>query len=118
MTGTDLGPQKSITALTFALLKDMGWYDVDDTFNDTTNYGYKLGCSFFNDACNSTENFSKYFCNPASYVNVSECSTTFTGKAVCSSIPGLMADGCGIFAEYFACVDPDSVGDFYKLYTL
>ena len=51
MTGTQLGSRKSISSLTFALLKDMGWYDVDDTFNDTTNYGYKKGCPFFTDAC-------------------------------------------------------------------
>lgn len=98
MTGTDLGPQKTITAVTFALFKDMGWYGVDDTFNDTTNYGYNLGCEFFNKACYSTTlNLPKYFCNPANYVNVSECSTTFTGKAYCNSATALMADGCGIF---------------------
>lgn len=70
MTGTKLGPQKPFTALTFALLKDMGWYGVDDKFNDTTNYGYQKGCSFLTDACYATTPDSKYFCNPASYVNV------------------------------------------------
>ena len=44
MTGTALGPQKSFSALTFAMLKDMGWYEVDDSFNDTTNYGFNKGC--------------------------------------------------------------------------
>jgi len=71
MTGTDLGPQKIITAVTFALFKDMGWYGIDDTFNDTTNYGYNMGCSFFYDACYGTTSYPKYFCNPTSYVNVS-----------------------------------------------
>lgn len=71
MTGTELGPQKIISALSFALLKDMGWYGVDDSFNDTTNYGYQKGCSFFYDACysNSTT-FPKYFCNPTAYSGV------------------------------------------------
>lgn len=54
MTGTELGPQKGISGATFSLFKDMGWYDVDDTFNDTTNYGYKKGCSFYTDACYAT----------------------------------------------------------------
>lgn len=42
MTGTQLGPQKGFSGLTFALLKDMGWYEVDGSFNDTSNYGYRL----------------------------------------------------------------------------
>ena len=41
----------------------MGWYDVDGTFNDTMNYGYKKGCSFYTDACFPTMSVSKYFCN-------------------------------------------------------
>jgi hypothetical protein len=44
MTGTSLGAQKGFSGLTFAILKDMGWYTVDDTWSDTTNYGYHLGC--------------------------------------------------------------------------
>ena len=40
MTATQLGAQKGFSGLTFAILKDMGWYEVDDSFNDTTNYGY------------------------------------------------------------------------------
>lgn len=96
----------------------MGWYGVDDKFNDTTNYGYQKGCSFFFDACYSANSDSKYFCNPSNYVNVTECSTTFTGKALCKNDAALMADGCGIFAEYFNCVDPNSLADFYQSYTL
>ena len=44
MTGTELGAQKAFSGLTFAILKDMGWYGVDDTYNDTINYGYMKGC--------------------------------------------------------------------------
>jgi len=33
MTATSLGSVKGFSGLTFAALKDMGWYDVDDTFN-------------------------------------------------------------------------------------
>jgi hypothetical protein len=49
----------------------MGWYDTDDTFNDTSNYGYKKGCSFYFDACYGSASMPKYFCNVANYVNVS-----------------------------------------------
>jgi len=33
MTATTLGATKGFSALTFAALKDMGWYTVDDSFN-------------------------------------------------------------------------------------
>jgi hypothetical protein len=97
MTATELGAHKSISGLTFAMLKDMGWYDVDDTFNDTTNYGYHLGCNFVNDACYGSS-YPKYFCDTAAYENVSVCSTTFLGKAICTDQASLMSDGCGMFA--------------------
>ncbi len=29
----------------------MGWYGVDDSFNDTVSYGYQRGCDFFTDGC-------------------------------------------------------------------
>ena len=118
MTGTELGAQKGFSGLTFALLKDMGWYEVDDTFNDTTNYGFQLGCNFYTDACYAATNYPKYFCEPANYVNVSVCSTDFLGKAVCTKSASTMADNCGIFGEYFHCVDPASSDDGYKSYTL
>lgn len=54
MTATAYGATKGYSALTFAVLKDMGWYTVDDTFNETSNYGYQNGCSFFKDACYNT----------------------------------------------------------------
>jgi proprotein convertase subtilisin/kexin type 5 len=58
MTRTALSAQRGISGLTFALLKDMGWYTVDDTFNDTSPYGYKKGCEFFFNGCNSTTTFT------------------------------------------------------------
>lgn len=87
-------------------------------FNDTTNYGKNLGCSFYFDACYSSSTFDKYFCNPANNVNVTSCSTTFTGKATCSNQAALMADGCGMYMEHFNCVDPSVTGDFYQSFTL
>lgn len=113
-----MGAQKPFTALTFAILKDMGWYAVDDTFNDTTNYGYQKGCSFLKNACYGSTSYPKYFCNMGDYVNVSECTSTFTGKATCSNEAALMADGCSMFKDFFYCTDPASVGDFYQQYTL
>ena len=117
MTGTSLGAQKSFTALTFAMIKDMGWYEVDDTFNDTTNYGYKDGCDFFNDACYGTTTYTKYFCDTVAYTGISECSTTYTGKAICDAQTGLMADGCALFAEYLYCVDENAPRNGYVVRT-
>jgi hypothetical protein len=118
MTATQLGPQKGFSGLTFALLKDMGWYEVDDSFNDTSNYGYHLGCGFYNNACYDSATYPKYFCNMASYTGVSECSTNFLGKAVCTNQAAVMADGCPILGNYFNCVDPAQSDDGYKSYTL
>ena len=117
MTGTELGAQKAFSGLTFAILKDMGWYAVDDTYNDTVNYGYMKGCSFVNDACYGATTDAKYFCDPTAFTGVSECSTSFLGKATCSDVSGLMADGCGLFGEYFHCVDESSTDDSYQTYT-
>jgi hypothetical protein len=58
MTATAFGATKGVFGLTFALLKDTGWYLADDTFLETTNYGYKKGCSFVLDACYSSTSFS------------------------------------------------------------
>ena len=54
MTGTALGTAKYFSGLTFALLKDMGWYSVDETFPGTSSYGYNKGCSFLTEACYGT----------------------------------------------------------------
>lgn len=113
-----MGPQKGISGLTFALLKDMGWYEVDDSFNDTSNYGYNLGCNFYNKACYDTTTYPKYFCDMTTYSGVSACSTNFLSKAVCTNDTAAMADGCNIMGGYFHCVDPAQSDDGYKSYTL
>jgi hypothetical protein len=59
MTATSMGTTiKYFSGLTFSILKDMGWYTVDGTFNDTSNYGYQKGCSFVTDACYSASTFT------------------------------------------------------------
>jgi len=58
MTATALGTAKYFSGLTFAFLKDMGWYTVDDSFAETSNYGYQKGCSFVVDACYSNTSFT------------------------------------------------------------
>lgn len=58
MTATALGSLKYFSGLTFAALKDMGWYTVDETFSDTTNYGYQKGCDFVLHGCYSATSFS------------------------------------------------------------
>lgn len=59
MTGTSLGTiTKYFSALSFAALRDMGWYTVDSTFNETSNFGYQKGCDFLNLACFNSTSFS------------------------------------------------------------
>lgn len=98
MTGTQLGAQKGISGATFALLKDMGWYNVLDRFNDYTNYGYKRGCNFFNNVCYDSGSSQKYFCSATTMSSISDCSTNFLGKSVCTNKAALMADGCSMWA--------------------
>jgi len=119
MTATQLGTQKGFSGLTFALLKDMGWYIVDDTFNDTTNYGFHKGCDFYNGGCWDIVSgpYPDYFCDPTAFSGVSTCSTNFLGKAVCTNQSSIMADNCGIFGSYFNCIDPAQSDDGYKSYT-
>jgi hypothetical protein len=57
MTGTAFGSVKYFSALTFSALRDMGWYTVDATFNETSNYGYQKGCNFFYLACYNGTSF-------------------------------------------------------------
>lgn len=54
MTGTALGAVKYFSGLTLSALRDMGWYTVDSTFNETSNYGYQKGCDFLYKACYGT----------------------------------------------------------------
>jgi hypothetical protein len=116
MTATAFGATKGVFGLTFALLKDTGWYLADDTFLETTNYGYQRGCSFVLDACYNSTSFPE-FCNIASSLNVSSCQTTFYGKTICDNDASLMSDSCPIYAPYFSCVDPDSSDPGYQPYT-
>lgn len=108
MTGTAMGSRKAFTGLTFAFLEDMGWYGVDGSFNDTTNYGKGLDCDFYNDACYGSTRYSKYFCDATAFDGITECDTNFLGKSYCYEEPALMADGCGMFFEVWSCVDPDA----------
>lgn len=75
MTATALGPVKYFSGLSLSALRDMGWYTVDSTFNETSNYGYQKGCSFLYDACYGT-NFEE-FCDSAALASISLCSSTF-----------------------------------------
>lgn len=117
MTGTSLGTtNKYFSGLSFAALKDMGWYTVDDSFAGTTNYGYKKGCDFVRDACYSATSFTE-FCNAATSSSISACQTSFFGKAVCTNDAAAMADGCGIYGPYANCIDPSTTDNSYASYT-
>lgn len=57
MSATAFGSSKYFSALSFAALRDMGWYTVDTTFNETSNFGYQKGCSFLYLACYNGTSF-------------------------------------------------------------
>ena len=107
MTATSFDPSKGLTGLTFALLKDTGWYTVDASLSETSNYGYNKGCSFVLDGCFSSTSYDD-FCNNATQAGNSYCVSTFYSKAICTNTAALMADGCSLYAPYFSCVDPDA----------
>ena len=116
MTATSLGT-KGFSGLSFAILKDMGWYTVDGSFPELTSFGKNRGCSFLTDACYGSTSFPE-FCDATAGAGISKCDTSFQGKADCKNIAGLMADGCGIYGQYFDCVDPASVDTTpYQSYT-
>lgn len=59
MTATTLGNDKHLSGLTFALLEDMGWYDVKQlSKNPGLKFGNKKGCEFYNDVCYSFQAFT------------------------------------------------------------
>lgn len=112
MTKTPLGAQRGISGLTYAFLKDMGWYFVDDTFNDTTPFGYKKGangCSFFYSGCNSSTVFDE-FCDSTQVVK--SCTSQSFSKGVCQVNP--YSDKCGIWVSTLNCVDADAQDDGWK----
>jgi hypothetical protein len=69
MTNNQFDAQKGISRITYAFLKDMGWYTVDGTFNDTSTFGYQKGCDFVNNICYSSTAYTE-FCSVASNVNI------------------------------------------------
>ena len=48
MTASRMGASKSFSMNTFLMLKDTGWYEVDDRYSDKIAFGYKAGCQFVN----------------------------------------------------------------------
>lgn len=109
MTRTAFSAQRGLSGLTYAFLMDMGWYTVDDTFNDTSPYGYHKGCDFFFQACNSTTSFDE-FCDPT--LSVKSCTTQNFGKAVCQT--STYSDKCGIWVSSLNCVDSKAQDDGSK----
>lgn len=103
MTRNSLGSQRGVSGLTFSLFADMGWYTVDDTFNDTSPYGYKKGCDFFNNGCNSSTTYTE-FCTAGQPTK--SCTTQSLSKGTCQV--NAYSDKCGIWVGSFNCADPDS----------
>lgn len=87
----------------------MGWYTVDDTFNDTSPYGYNKGCDFFNNGCNSSTTYTE-FCTAGQ--NIKSCTSQSMSKSTCQV--GTYTDKCGVWVGTLNCVDPDAASDGYK----
>lgn len=117
MTATSFGSTKGILGVTFALLKDTGWYEADDSFSETSNFGYQKGCSFVYDACHGSTSFSEFCSVVANANDTSYCQSTFYDKAVCDNSSAIMSDSCGVYGPYFSCVDPTSSDPGYQSYT-
>jgi hypothetical protein len=109
MTATAFGGSKGFFGLTFALLKDTGWYVPDDSFSETSGFGYQRGCSFVLDACFSSTSFRE-FCDTNTQPSTnSYCQSTFHSKAICINQAANMADDCAIYVPYFNCIDSASI---------
>lgn len=100
MTATTLGTTKVLSGLTFSLLEDMGWYEVNGLWNDTLSFGQGKGCAFYEEVCYSAAKFGE-FC-PADRGSRQVCSPDGAKKAICMS-KGTFADGCGIAVPYEEC---------------
>jgi proprotein convertase subtilisin/kexin type 5 len=107
MTGTQLGLVKPYSALTFAILKDMGWYDVTDTFAEKTTFGYQRGCTFFDQGCWGGSYPAEY----CSTESAQGCTQSNVGKGQCTNTTNLLADSCLMTIESISCVNPS---DFSK----
>jgi len=62
MTAT-VSTQSVLTNLTLALFEDSGWYQVNRSFSNRLLWGYKMGCEFVRNRCNSSWPVGQgYFC--------------------------------------------------------
>jgi hypothetical protein len=91
---------KAFSPITYALLQDMGWYDVDNSFSDTTNFGFKKGCDFVQNVCYSSTAYPE-FCSNAD--TSQGCTTQHFSKGSCKT--NIFSDNCLIWANSFFCVD-------------
>jgi hypothetical protein len=72
----------------------MGWYTIDETFNDITSYGYQKGCDFLNNICYSSTTYTE-FCGVAANANIKSCSSQHFSKSKCAL--DTYSDGCGLW---------------------
>lgn len=51
MTASDIVGDIQFSGATINLLKDSGWYEVDDTLKDNMEWGRNAGCTFVSGLC-------------------------------------------------------------------
>ena len=74
--------------ISFAFLKDTGWYDVDYTKAETFNYGRNEGCTFLTSDCYDSggEPTSPVFCKPPTDGTVAwGCSANYIAIGYCTA---------------------------------
>jgi leishmanolysin len=79
--------------MTAALLEGTGWYKLDHSYVNTTQWGRKKGCDFINGLCINNKTFesvSDEFCSPLS--STKGCTFDARFKAVCSVTTGTVAN--------------------------
>lgn len=60
MTSSAIYHQLSWSYFNLAILKDTGWYIVNETFFEPTFWGYQRGCEFFYKDCLAKEKFPEF----------------------------------------------------------
>eukprot|EP00735_Rhodelphis_limneticus_P005073 TRINITY_DN1677_c0_g1::TRINITY_DN1677_c0_g1_i1::g.17772::m.17772 TRINITY_DN1677_c0_g1::TRINITY_DN1677_c0_g1_i1::g.17772 ORF type:complete len:1297 (-),score=442.73,sp/Q00689/GP63_LEIGU/32.14/2e-56,Peptidase_M8/PF01457.11/1.3e-98,EGF_2/PF07974.8/1.1e+04,EGF_2/PF07974.8/0.00082,EGF_2/PF07974.8/7.5e-05,EGF_2/PF07974.8/0.0013,EGF_2/PF07974.8/0.18,EGF_2/PF07974.8/0.32,hEGF/PF12661.2/1.1e+03,hEGF/PF12661.2/0.013,hEGF/PF12661.2/0.43,hEGF/PF12661.2/5.1,hEGF/PF12661.2/1.8,hEGF/PF12661.2/1.4e+02 TRINITY_D len=79
MTGTST-PNPVYSAVSLALFEDSGWYKVNYTNAETLLWGYKAGCSFASQKCNSWPG-TQFFCSDSEYEG---CTHDYIIKGYCN----------------------------------
>jgi proprotein convertase subtilisin/kexin type 5 len=95
----DIGPTDIVYSdITFALLKDSGWYDINWNYTDTLYYGKNRGCNFYDQKCvvNSIAQFPE-FCTDD--IGTPKCDYLRLNKGTCTKVT--QSTPVPTYANYF-----------------